>query len=446
MKKRLPGMILAGAMAVSLLSGCGGAAATAKKEVTITVKVPALTMSAVADPEITIAYEFLTKAAEDFHTQYQDANVTVNVIEFAQEDETKAIPDTLGTDQAPDVVYAGYFNISIYIHTGYVVPVDDIITDEIRSDIDQSWWDSSSLNGKTYMLPFLGLENVLSYNKKMFLDAGLEKYVSDNGEVQNWSVDEWNEILTALRASLPAEAYPMMMYAGDNQGDTHIMTLLRMFGCEFFDADGHFNIESPEGLQALQWIRDGLEAGWFPQNAENLVSNDAYNQFIMGNLAICFCNSALESNYANAVGGAENYGFVNFPSVNGTGNNTTFITGFQVYDNGDADKLAAAKAFVKYIYESDYLDYCAGGLPASKKTAAKYAAKLAGIQKYINVSSCNVNFTGNQPNWRGVRAAFYPHMQELLYGEKDIETIAKELDADCNAAIDEGYANSTLHE
>lgn len=437
--KKLICIILSLVLVLGLLSGCGG---KKKEDVNIIVKTPFLTMTTVADEDIMRSEEFLRKAANDFCASYEDANVTISMVEFAQEDETAAIPGCFGTKEAADVVYAGYFNISTYIHTGNVVPLDDIITDEIESDINSSWWESSQLNGKTYMMPYLGLENVLAYNKDMFREAGLDKYIAEGDVVSNWSIDEWNEILAALRESLPATSYPMMMYAGNNQGDTHIMMLLRMFGCSFFDENGHIDIETPEGLQALQWIRDGLEAGYFPANSDKLVSNDVFNMFINNQLAIVFNNAALDDNMKTVA----DIGYVNFPSVNGKGLNNTFITGFQVYDNGDESKIKAAKAFVKYIYESDYIDYCAGGIPASDKVAAKYASELSFIQKYIDVSDCGVNFTGNQPNWRGVRAAFYPHIQDLLFGEKSIETVAMELDSDCNAAIDEGYADSKLHD
>ncbi|MDO4961941.1 MAG: extracellular solute-binding protein [Eubacteriales bacterium] len=440
MKKRMLSMTLALAMGALLLAGCGG---TAKKEdVSIIIKTPALSMPTLADESSTTSKEFLDKAVAAFTEQYEKANVTIELVEFQQEDEAEAVPGTFGTDRAPDVVYMDYFNMNTYIHSGYVVPLDDIITDEMKADIDDVWWDNSQLNGKTYMMPFLGRENILAYNKQMFIDAGLEKYISDDGKVQNWTLDEWEEILAALRASLPETSAPMMMYAGNNQGDTHIMTLLRMYGCEFFDANGHINMESAEGIKALETLRAWNEAGYFPKNADLLVSNDVYNLFMDGQLAIVFNNAALDETMCASY----DIGYVNFPSVNGKGLNTTFVTGFEVYDNGDAAKLAVAKDFVKFIYESDFVDYESGAIPANNSVAEKYADGLAFIQKYIDVSDCGVNFTGNQPNWRGVRAVFYPHIQDLIYGDKDIETIAQELDADCNAAIDEGYAESTLHE
>ena len=76
-------------------------------------------------------------------------------------------------------------------------------------------------------------------------------------------------------------------------------------------------------------------------------------------------------------------GYVNFPSTGARGISTNFYTGFAVFDNGDAQKLAAAKAFVKYIYESDFIDYSSGSIPCSKRVIEKYAEELTGLQRYI---------------------------------------------------------------
>ena len=41
-----------------------------------------------------------------------------------------------------------------YIHTGRVVPLDDMITEEMRADVDDALWKMSQVDGKTYMLPY----------------------------------------------------------------------------------------------------------------------------------------------------------------------------------------------------------------------------------------------------------------------------------------------------
>ena len=428
------------ATALGTLAGCKTAEAE-KPHVTLTVKVPPLTV-ANADTEITDVYDLLLQVGQEFAMQYTDANVTVNVIKFAYTEEDDYITGCFDTEDAADVLLEGYFNMAGYIHTGRVVPLDDIITDAMHSDIDTASWEMSQLNGKTYMLPYYSLQNTLCFNKELLRQCQLDEYIGAEGEIQSWTPEEWESILSTLAEKLPEMSYPMMMYAKNDQGDTHIMTLLRSRGSQFFDETGRFHINTPEGIAALQWIVDSYKKGYFPVGCENIEIIDCNDLFLNNQLAIHMTNSAAAVNID-----LSKTGFVNFPSEDGAGYNTSFVTGFEVFDNGDAAKLQAAKAFVSYFYsDEDLMNYAQIGIPASKATAERVSQHIFMQEAYTANTANTVDFTANNPNWRGVRDAFYPHIHELLAGTKTPEEAAAAIDEDCNAAIEAGWANSKLHE
>ena len=440
MKKRLC-LALTALLLLTALSGCG--AIRKKPEITLNIKTTILQMDNPIDSAIADSYTMLLKAGELFAKQYEAANVHFEVSQFEMAREDEEITGCFDTEDAVDVLYEGYFNMSTYIHTGRVVPLDDIISDALRADIGQHYWDLSTVDGKTYMMPYLSLQNVMCYNKDMFRQAGLDAFISDGAEIQSWTLDEWQSILAALRETLPGTSYPMFMYAASEQGDTHIMTLLRSHGSSFFDESGRVRINTPEGIAALQWLRDCNDALYFPTNSEMLVLLDNNALFTDNQLGIYVTNLTMTPYYADE---GIDLGYVNFPSLDGVGYSTSFVTGFEVFDNGDAVRTQAAKDFVKFIYESDWLDYSISGIPVSDSISAQYAHELEEFASYIDNSPTSVDFTSNQPNWRGVRAVFHKHIQDLLYGEKSVEQVAEELDADCNAAIEEGYLESVLHE
>lgn len=428
------------AMALGMLAGCAPKEME-KPQVTLTVKVPPLTV-ANADTEITDAYDLLLQAGQEFTKQYTDADVTVNVIKFAYTEENDYITGCFDKEDATDVLLEGYFNMAGYIHTGRVVPLDDIITDAMRSDIDAASWRMSQVNGKTYMLPYYSLQNTLCFNKELFRQCGLDKYIGAEGEIQSWTSEEWENILSTLAEKLPEMSYPMMMYAKNDQGDTHIMTLLRSQGSQFFDENGRFHINTPEGIAALQWLVDSYKKGYFPVGCENMEIIDCNDLFLNNQLAIHMTNSATAVNMD-----LDKTGFVNFPSRDGDGYNTSFVTGFEVFDNGDAAKLQAAKAFVSYFYgDEDLMNYAQIGIPASKATAERVSQHIFMKEAYTANSANTVDFTANNPNWRGVRDVFYTHIRELLTETKTPVEAAAAIDEDCNTAIEEGWANSRLHE
>ena len=440
-RKKVSGIFLALAACSLLLAGCGKTAQ--KEEVTIIIKTPSLAMNAVVGEENMVSGDFLQLVGEDFAAQYEDANVTFVVESFDYRDELKAITGSFDTEDAMDILYEGYLNMASYPHTGRVVPLDDIISEDLRNDVDASLWSMSMIDGKTYMMPFLNMQNILIYNKSLFAQCGLERYFADGQTIQDWSVEEWEDILDTLAEKLPERTYPMLMYGKNNQGDTHIMSFIRAFGSSIFDADGNFDFESEEAVRALTWIQDGVDRGWYPPHPENLEVSDSNDLFANDQLVIQLFNNANFILYDNI----EDYGFVNFPGSIAT----SFVTGFEVFDNGNELEVKVAKDFVRYIYENEkWLDYSAGNIPVCRSVSEKYQDQITMLDEFTANAVNVVDFMNNSPNWQGndtsVRSVFWPNIHEQLAKTVTPQECAKMLNETCNAALEEGRKNSTLHE
>lgn len=418
--------IISMAVIFCLMAGCSPKPEEGQNQtVHLTLKVPSLTHMTPADPDISSAAEFLDKMAADYMEKH--TNVKIDTVVFALTDEDAYLTDCFDTEDAADILYEGYFNMAGYVHTGRVVPLDDIISDNMREDLCESMLAKGQSDGKTYIIPFTSLQNILIYNKDMFRQAGLDAYVEDENKIQSWTLEEWEEILNALAAGRSESSFPMMMYAKNEQGDAHIMTLLRSQGSTFFDKDGKFNLNTPEGIAGLRWIAEGNARGWFPPHSENLDILDCTKLFADGQLGICMANnSSLQYDGIDA-------GYVNFPSADGKGYATSFVSGFEVFDNGDEAKVAAAKDFVKYIYETEkWLDYSSGGIPASQKVWKKYKEVSFMADEFYKNSENVVDFTMGHSNWRGIRDVFWPSIHELLNGKLTPEEAARKIDRECN--------------
>lgn len=408
-----------------------------KKQITLVIKTGVSPLDPVVDSGVTDAYTFLKKASAAFADHYNDAKVTVLLSQFESARRDKEVDGAFGTPLSPDVLFASQFNLGTYAHEGFLIPLDDILDNAIRDDLAPGSLDNCVIGGKIYMVPYVTQQNVLCFNKALFRNAGLERYC-DTDKVQNWTLDEWDDVLLALKTSLPPTKYPMMMYAADEQGDTHIMTLLRSRGSPFFDSEGHVFLEDEKGLAALQWLRQCNAAGYFPPHPERLVILDNYELFISGQLAIYLCNHSIQ-HYFDAAG--IECGYVNFPSADNKGLVTSFDMSFGVVDNGSGDKIKAAKSFVSYIYKTSFLDYSAGATPVSRRVGTKYASYLNDVLRYINNDAHLVNFTGNNPNWIGVRGVFYPNINDLFATDKSVSCIAKNIDKDLNDEISKGSSH-----
>lgn len=287
------------------------------------------------------------------------------------------------------------------------------------------------------------MQNILIYNKRHFESCGLERYVSHETEIQNWTMEQWTEILDTLAENLPDSTYPAMMYGKNNQGDTHIMSLIRAYGSPIFDQAGNFDFESREAVQALKWLQDGVDRGWYPPHPENLEISDCNELFDNGQLSVHMFNNASFTLYNNT----DDYGFVNFPGSVAT----SFVTGFEVFDNGDEEKIQAAKDFIRFLYENqEWLDLSAGNIPACRSVAKKYEDQIPMLDEFVENSRHVVDFMNHSPNWQGsdtsVRSVFWPNIHALLAGTVTPKECAKALNEACNAALQSGRENSRLHE
>lgn len=279
--------------------------------ITLNLKVPFLTLNgSVIKDDVESGYDLLMKITKSFIEKYSNKyNLNINVSQYENELEYGVIDAAYGTDNACDILFDDYFTMRSQVYLGRVISLDDIISIELKNDIYSRFWDSSRINDKIYMMPYLYRQNVLMYNIDLFNKAGLNKYVNELA-ISSWTLEEWDYILRSLRESMDELSYPMMMYALSNQEDTHIMSLLRSRGASFLDSNGRFNLESSEGLSGLRWIRDCINNRYMPEYADELDILDNYSLFKNNQLGIFICNAIFEKEFSN-------YGLVNFPSVEG---------------------------------------------------------------------------------------------------------------------------------
>lgn len=339
---------------------------TAEKRTILGVRIPPLIV-ANADTSITDSYEVLSKAGQELAAQCVEWDVTAEIMRFDYTEENKYITGYFDINDAANILLEGYFNIPGYIHTGRVVSLDDIIMEEIRADTDDMLWGMSQVGSKIYMLPHYSPQNALIYNRDLSRQCGLAEYIGGDGMTQNWTLEEWGYTLSILAAGLPEITHPMLMYAKNDQGDTHIMTLLCNKGSPLFDENRRFSPSTKEGIAALWWVADSYQGGYFPADRENMETVDCSDLFISNQSVIHMVNSATLSSMDRSSAGV-----TNFPSLNRNGHNTSFATDSKIFDSGDQEKVQAARDFLRYSMSTrELMNYAWVSIPASNITTER---------------------------------------------------------------------------
>ncbi len=438
MRKIRPLFVLLAALCFCL-AGCQTQQSAQPEKLTLIVKTPPISLGNIPGVGEAEVSDLLEAAAERFQAQYDRYDVEFAISRYNYLDEQAQLADKYGTEEAADLFFSGSWNTPLYVDRGWLVPLDDMISEELRADIDASIWAQNSIGGQVYTLPFHQLQNTLMVNRTMMEAAGLEEYIPAGDTIAHWTTEEFSDICRTLAQSLTGEnTFAFMMYAANNQGDSHIMTLLRAYGCPLYHERGDFEVSTPEGIRALAWIKEMDEQGITPMGAENMELLDCINLFYNGQLAICMGN--LTNLWDLRAKGLDVFA-ANFPSLSGEGYCTASVNGFCVFDNGDERKIQAAKDFLRFIYEDETLmQYTLGTLPVNNSITEQYQNEIWMLKAYGDNTPNTVDNIQNNLNWQGVRDVFYLQIQDLLTGTKTPEQTAAAIDEACSAALAKGRA------
>src|SRR5690625_1357955 len=83
---------------------------------------------------------FFKHAAERFAEEYEDYDVEINVEVVASDQRDELLNVNLNGGTPPDIFYESVFAMGEYAHRGALVLMTDIVDDEAREDIDESYW------------------------------------------------------------------------------------------------------------------------------------------------------------------------------------------------------------------------------------------------------------------------------------------------------------------
>ena len=122
-----------------------------------------------------------------FSAQYTACDVRFEISRYNYMDEKAQLLDKIGTQDATDIFFAGSWNTSAWADKGWLVPLDDIIDEALRSDISSTFWNQNTYEGHVYVLPYHQLQNTLAVNRAMMEQAGLDAFIPEPDTIAHWS-------------------------------------------------------------------------------------------------------------------------------------------------------------------------------------------------------------------------------------------------------------------
>ncbi|MBG0786504.1 MAG: sugar ABC transporter substrate-binding protein [Anaerolineaceae bacterium] len=153
-----------------------------------------------------------------------------------------------------------------YAWAGYLTPLDDYVSQELRDDFLPSIIDQGTYGGKLYSLGTFDSGLSIWANKAYLEEAGVR---IPTGIDDPWTMDEFMDALDKLKA-LDQVEYPLdlkLNYGAGDEWNTYAFSpIIQSFGGDLIDrtdyqsADGVLN--GPESVAALEWFQSLFDNGY----------------------------------------------------------------------------------------------------------------------------------------------------------------------------------------
>ena len=349
--KKLIALALAAVMLLSL-----GACSVQKTEAPAPTAAPAPAAPEAAPVEISLWTFPVGKWGEEatvngwieaFQAEYPHITVKVEYLDYQAGDDK--LNTAIEGGQAPDLIFEGPERlIAQYAARGLLLDISDLKQTDAGKQLYPSIVNTCSIDGKLYAFPISQMAHCMVINRDIFEAADALKYL--NEETGTWnSVDDYFAAIQAVYDSGHKDV--MTIYCGGQGGDQGTR---HMISCPA----GNTPWSNPEHTAftfATQENADIL-ARFYAQDGvafdASIVAADEINLFVQGVLAMGNCwNATLYNNNKDAIG------FTALPMAFPTDEAAPALAGgfycLGVFDNKDAARAEAAKAFIEWISSND---------------------------------------------------------------------------------------------
>lgn len=402
-KKKWLGLALASALAIGTLAACSSGSDEASKsgggKDKITYWAP---FSGADGPRMKTIVENYNKSQSKYEIDFQIV---------PQTDYYKTVDLAFsGQKNGPDVMIMNTDQITNYGEKNLLKDLTDVIekTGIKAEDYNETAWKSGTMDGKQYTIPLDIHPLILYYNKDLFKAAGLdpekppanrEEFVAAAKKLTDKSKNQYGFVVPTLWPN--QFIFPTVFF--QNGGE-----LLK---------DGKPNYNSPEGVEALTFLRDLVQKE--KVSPANVQQDGEVTLFLQGKNAMQFNGPWMMEQWDKA---GINYGVTTVPQL-GTKQQAVYANGHNFVIPSsvkDSNKLDGITDFVKYVSENALEWAKSGQAPASKaiyeqNEEFKKMVQQPQVAKEFEYSQ----FAPRVANWGQLSEPLWAEINLALLGKKD---------------------------
>lgn len=373
---------------------------------------------------------------EAFNKKNPDIKVNLEMLSY--EGGPEKVNVAIASKTMPDVIYDYPGRLLNYGKDGLLAPLNDMIDDNFKKDVPDSIWVQTKVGEDVMMYPVNTTPYLMAVNKTLFEKIGALDLLPLDRPDRTWSVAEYEKALEAVKEKAP-EVFPSGFFAKNTGGDQGTRSYLsNMAGTRFLnDKMDKVTINSEGGVKALQWVVDGVKNKLVAPGTESLTSNDNLDLFMQGKLASTIIYSTvLKKIYSSKKTVDFEEALVSYPTPDGKSPELEpYLGGISIFNNGDPDKIAAAKKLVDFIAnDPDWSKknlIATGGFSVRNSVTGLYddpEMKYAELMRKYSIDPPT-----SADGFVEMRTVWFPELQRALMGnatpKEALDSFAKNADA-----------------
>lgn len=389
-----------------------------------------------------------------FNTVYPDIHVTVQCLDEATGDDSLSTAVDGGV--APDILLAQPDRlVKVWGAEGMLADLSDMWDDADKQEVNETCRSVCfTSDGKCYAYPFAMNVQCMAINYDAFVTAGADQYI--DLESRTWTTEQFTQAVKALRDKYGEDV--AAVYCSGQNGDQGTRALItNLYGGTFTnDAHTAYTVDSEPIQQALTLLRDtkGIEFD------EAINGQEEATLFYHESLKMSFCWSLAQQtaetvdepteegaepvvHEAGKTVNGQTIEFMSFPSETGESRLEGDVWGFGVFDNGDQEKIDAAKLLIRYFADGQGTSAAVKAAGCFPVRAAVDGANLSGIwsgsdvmQEYAKLTDFFGSYPQLTPGWATARTEWWNLLQRIGNGG-DVVIETETFVANANAAARE---------
>ena len=403
MMKKIIAMLL---VLVMTLAVCGAAFA-ADEKVTVTM----------------IAAQYGTKTAEwwtGFESKFEEANPDIDLVVtvVSWNDIESVVRTRISNGQQPDLLNIDGF--AQYQAEDLLLPAEEWVSPETYAKFYDSFIAESVVDGTVWAVPDLASARALYVNTDILAEAGVEIPT-------NWT--ELRAACETIKEKCP-DVYPWGVDMTTDEGQACFAYYTWNNGGGFVDAEGNWTLNSPENVEAVEFVVDLIKSGLTNTDPANETRYTLQDLFAAGKLAMVIAPTQIEGVCAEA-GNGVNYKATLIPCNDGKTNASMGVMDrIMCFDNDQSEEqMAAITKVVDAFYDDEpYADWVMmeGFIPATDKGGELCIAADPAMADWVGLVAGAKFYPAAKAEWIDVKQGVIDAQQRILLGE-DAQEVLDEL-------------------